>query len=290
MGWGCTMDTGVYFGNRPGRMEENILKLILKVEDKEGNIICESSGEDFVDLVCRHEYEEGDRILLVSSERDVYLNWQVDDALGAAFVYVKGIAAYEIPFGEKSVCYSPKAFAGEVHYLYAEAAREDEIAAYRNLALNPADQHGVSACFPHAQANVETRGESVFAARNAIDGVRANLSHGAWPYGSWGINRQDDAAMRVLFGRRIRTDKVVLYTRADFPHDNWWVQVTLKFSDGSSLDFPLEKSVRGHVLAFPEKEIEWLELCNLVKSEDPSPFPALSQIEVYGWNVREKVE
>ena len=48
-----------------------------------------------------------------------------------------------------------------------------------------------------ASANVETRGESVFAARNAIDGVKANRSHGAWPFESWGINRQDDAQLTL---------------------------------------------------------------------------------------------
>ena len=263
------------------------MKLTLKVMDGAGNVICESGGEDFVDLVCLRTYQEGDRILLETSEKNVYINWQVDDALGSAFVFLKEkAAAYGIPFGEKRISYSPKVFSGERHYLYAEAAREDEVAAYRNLALNPADQHCDVTCFPHATANVETRGESVFAAKNAIDGVRANLSHGEWPYESWGINRQDDAAMKVDFGRTVRTGKVVLYTRSDFPHDNWWVQVTLKFSDGSSLDFPLEKSVKGHVLTFPEKEIQWIELCNLIKADDPSPFPALSQIEVYGWNVR----
>ena len=80
------------------------------------------------------------------------------------------------------------------------------------------------------------------------------------------------------------TGKVVLYTRADFPHDNWWVQVTLRFSDGSSQDFALEKSRVGHVLTFPEREITWIELGNLIKADDPSPFPALSQMEVYGRN------
>lgn len=90
--------------------------------------------------------------------------------------------------------------------------------------------------------------------------------------------------MKLDFGRKIRTDKVILYTRADFPHDNWWIQVTLKFSDGSEMDFPLKKSADGQVLTFPEKEITWLELCNLIKADDPSPFPALSQIEVYGRN------
>ena len=245
----------------------------LKVIDRNDNTICVSSGEDFVDLVCMRAYEEGDRIVLETSEKNAYVNWQVDDALGAAFVYITDNVSYEIPFGEKRISLSPKVFSGNRHYLYAQAARQDEIEAYRNLALNPADQHRDVPCFPHATANVETRGES------------AHLSHGAWPYQSWGINRQDDAAMRVDFGRRIRTDKVVLYTRADFPHDNWWVQVTLKFSDGSAQEFPLEKSVTGHVLTFPEKEITWIELCHMIKADDPSPFPALTQIEVYGRNV-----
>lgn len=260
--------------------------LSLKVIDRYDNTICVGSGEDFVDLVCMHTYQEGDRIELTSSEERCFLNWQVDDAMGPAFVYItEKTVSYAIPFGEKRISCSPKVFSGDRHYIYVEAARQDEIAAYRNLALNPADQHCDVPCYPHATANVETRGESVFAAKNAIDGVRANLSHGQWPYQSWGINRQDDAVMKVEFGRKVRTGRVVLYTRSDFPHDNWWTQVTLSFSDGSSIDFPLEKSSRGHVLTFPEREITWIELGSLIKADDPSPFPALSQIEVYGFNV-----
>ena len=256
--------------------------LSLKVLDKNDNTICVSSGEDFVDLVCTHAYEEGDHIVLESSLKNIHVNWQVDDALGPAFVYITDNVSYEIPFGEKRISHSPKVFMGNRHYLYAEVARKDEVKAYRNLALNPADQHRDVPCYPHATANVETRGESVFAAKNAIDGVRANLSHGEWPYESWGINMQDDAAMKVDFGRQIRTDKIVLYTRSDFPHDNWWKQITIRFSDGSSQKFELEKGCRPKILNFPEKEITWLELCELIKAEDPSPFPALSQIEVYG--------
>jgi len=259
--------------------------LSLQVVDGEGNMICQASGENFVDLVCKRTYQEGDRIDLKLSEENVYLKWQVDDALGAAFVYLTGNVTYYIPFGDQRRSYSPKVFSGDRHYLYAELAGQEEIMCYRNLALNPADQRYDVPCYPHATANVETRGEATFAARNAIDGVRANLSHGSWPYQSWGINQQDDAAIRVNFGRKVRTDKVVLYTRADFPHDNWWVQVTLNFSDGSCMVFFLEKSTKAHVLTFPEKEVEWVELCNLLKADDPSPFPALSQIEVYGRDV-----
>ena len=137
-------------------------------------------------------------------------------------------------------------------------------------------------CYPHASANVETRGESVFAAKNAIDGVRANLSHGEWPYESWGINRQDDATMKLEFGRPVCVDKVVFYTRSDFPHDNYWTQLTMDFSDGSSEIVPLSKTSRAQEYRFTERVIDSLILRDLKKSDEPSPFPALTQIEVYG--------
>ena len=77
--------------------------LSLKVIDKYDNTVCVSTGEAFVDLVCMHTYQEGDRIELTVSEKDCYLNWQVDDALGAAFVYVtEKTVSYTIPFGAVS--------------------------------------------------------------------------------------------------------------------------------------------------------------------------------------------
>lgn len=259
-----------------------MIQLTLKITDEAGNIRFENTGENEVVLVSTEEYQPGDKIIFQSSESNIHLFLQVDDALGAAFVYVTGKVEYSIPFGEKRFSYSPKVFSGSRHYLYARVAREDEIKAYRNLALNVVDQHGDTHCYPHATANVETRGESVFAARNAIDGVVANSSHGEWPYQSWGINRQDDARMKIDFGRTVVADRVVLYTRSDFPHDNWWQQGALTFSDGSHVDWKLEKSSLPHVLEFEEKEIDWIELNNLIKADDPSPFPALSQMEVYG--------
>ena len=161
-------------------------------------------------------------------------------------------------------------------------ALEREIYAYRNLAKNSMDQHGDPGCYPHASANVETRGEAVFAARNAIDGVLANESHGYWPYESWGINQQDDAELTLEFGRPVDFDEIVLYTRADFPHDNWWEQVTFTFSDGSEETVSLEKSVKPHIIPMKKSGITWLKFGKLIKADDPSPFPALTQIEVYG--------
>jgi len=41
-----------------------------------------------VDLVCTHTYEEGDRIVLETDEKNIHVHLQVDDALGDAFVYI----------------------------------------------------------------------------------------------------------------------------------------------------------------------------------------------------------
>lgn len=258
--------------------------LTLKVLDKERNIRFSDSHETDVGLVVDRAYEEGDIIVLESAGNEFVL-FQADDAMGEALVYLTGTVEYTIPFGEKRVSYSPKAFSGELHYLYAKKAKEYEIYQYRNLAQNVYDQHGDTHCFPHAYANVETRGEAVFAARNAIDGITENRSHGPWPYESWGINRQDDAEITIDFGRKIKTDRIVIYTRADFPHDNWWVQGTLIFSDGSEMICKMEKSRFGHEFRFPEKEINWVKLEKLMKADDPSPFPALSQIAVWGHHI-----
>lgn len=261
-------------------------ELSLKIVDEQGNIVVGNTENDDITLVYNDEYKTGDKIILTSADRNIYLMVQVDDALGSAFVYLtKNEIIYNIPFEEKRVSYSPKVFNGKLHLLSARKATKEEIQAYKNLALNVMDQHGDTGYYPHATANVETRGESVFAARNAIDGVRENHSHGGWPYESWGINMQDDATMKLEFGRSVEIDKIILYTRSDFPHDNWWREVTVTFSDASRITWELEKTDKAHILQFDKKKVEWLQLSNLMKADDPSPFPALSQIEVYGVEV-----
>lgn len=57
----------------------------------------------------------------------------------------------------------------------------------------------------------------------------------------------------------------------------------MTFSDGTSMTLTMEKSSLPHVFTMEPKEITWLKLGKLIKDEnDPSPFPALTQIEVYG--------
>ncbi len=259
-----------------------MIQLTLTVLDRDKNILCEKSEEDFVDLVYTNEYNEGDCIVIKSSKYPVFINLQVDEVLGKSLVYLTDDLYYYVPFGITKLNRSPKAFIGNIHYMFAEKASESQIGCYRNLALNPNDQHTEVTAFPHATANTETRGEAVFMAQNAIDGIRANTFHGEWPYSSWGINRQSDAEIKIDFGREIVTDKIVIYTRADFPHDSWWTQVTLNFSDGSHIDWKLQKSGKAQQITFEPKKISWISMNKLIKADDPSPFPALTQLEVYG--------
>jgi len=262
--------------------------LTLKVLKENGNTICVSRAEDEVSLVFTGVYQKGDKIVLESSLKEGFYVISVDDAMGEEFVYLsENNFSFEIPFGEKKICYSPKLFSGEKHLITARLAQKEEVAVYKNLARNRLDQHGETHCYPHASANVETRGESVFAARNAIDGIKENRSHGEWPYGSWGINRRKDAVWKLEFGRSVDIDKLCIYLRADFPHDNWWKQVTVRFSDGSLFHWELEKTGKGQALKIEKKAIEWLQLENLIQSEEPSFFPALTQLEVYGTEGKE---
>ncbi len=260
-------------------MSENRICIL----DKDGNEKAGAAASGQVVLAWDGIYEEGDKIVWTMEAVNQFYVIRMDDTMDENLVYITAPQVeFLIPFGEKKLSYNPKAFTGEQHYLTMRPAEEWEIYTYRNLAKNNMDQHGTPGCYPHASANVETRGESVFAARNAIDGMVAVLSHGNWPYQSWGINRQDDAELTLEFGRAVDFDRIVLYTRADFPHDNWWEQVTFTFSDGSKEVISLEKSCEPHVIPMEKKGITWLKFGELIKADDPSPFPALTQIEVYG--------
>lgn len=258
------------------------MEISVFITNKDGEKICEKSGVNEVNLFYGEEYEEGAEINVSIDCVPCFVWLKVDDSFDRSLVYVTGDVAYKVPFGEKRANLSPKAFCGNRHLISVRKAMDFEINAYRNLALNTSDCHTVKNLYPHATANVETRGESVFAAQNAINGNTANESHGEWPYESWGINRQDDACIRIDFGREVTVERVVLYTRADFPHDNWWEQVHLDFSDGSDETLELEKSTAPHEFKISPRTITWIEMNNMKKADDPSPFPALTQIEVYG--------
>lgn len=257
--------------------------LTLSVQNAAGAVLASASGQEETWLVYEPEYAPGDVLSVSCGEPGRFLILQLDDTLAPAFVYCKDCSCvYPVPFGEARKVLSDRAFAGKRHYLHVRLARAEEIAVRKNLALNPWATHEPGGPYPYASANVETRGEMVFAAKNAIDGLKANSFHGEWPYTSWGINQDPNAAWRLDFGRTVELDEAVFYLRADFPHDAWWKEASLHFSDGSSFTVQLEKTSAGQRFTFPIKRVEWVLLDTLIKEDDPSPFPALTQMELWG--------
>lgn len=237
-------------------------------------------------LAVRGAYEEGDQILVEAAEAQIWVWLRLDHTMDEALIYLaEKKYYYTIPFGDKKVGHNPASFMGDVHLITARTAWDWEIKQRRCLSFNPYDLHENSVTYPHTHANIETRGEAWFASRNAIDGVHANLGHGLWPYASWGINQDPEAALTVDFGVEVLIDEMRLTIRYDFPHDAYWQEAQVILDDDESKRFilTLEKTDLPQVFSLPEAiSCKTARLEALIKADHPSPFPALTQIEYYG--------
>ncbi len=256
----------------------------IEILDAAGQVKQTVSGTESARLYYAQEFVEGDRIVFTADDHHCAV--QVDATLPEALVYLTHKQfSFAIPFGDLKTMYAPQAFSGSSHIISLRAARLEEVFSRRNLAINPADQRFYKGCYPHATANIETRDEPVFFARNVIDGLKFNTSHGGWPYLSWGIGGKDDAEINVHFGRAVLIDEVGITIRADFPHDTWWEKATLSFSDGQECALSLTKTGETQYFPIGEHEVTWVKLCSLIRADDPSPFPALTQLEVFGMDI-----
>ncbi len=247
-----------------------------------GEVLARAEGEHGAALLYHVTYAPGDAIRFESGSTHAVV--QVDQQVAPARVYLpEKRFAYSLPLeGDGLAVYAPGTFGGEKHLI---SIRPDAVNDYRNIARNPADQRGDVAAYPHATANVETRNESVFAARNTIDGQHIACGHGEWPFGSWGIGARTDAEMTLDFGREVEIDAVTLYLRADFPHDAYWIQACLTFDDGQTVTFPLEGIDGPQRIEIGTRRTRTVKLHDMVKCDMPSAFPALRQIEVWGKDI-----
>lgn len=259
------------------------MQITLRCVDANGNVIASNSDPSFCQLDIRYRpFEPGDRLELLCDETDIELEITLDYSLTPSIVYLaSGRHVFPIPFGDDRDPYGQAAFDGDCHWAYARLLDEGERANYRNLACNSCDLESQTACFPHASTNSGATNNR-FLARNAIDGIFQTCHHGRWPYESWGINGHDDAILKVDFGRPVLAEELILFLRADFPHDTWWKQATLTCSDGFSKELGLSKTGAPQRFALGRHTIEWVTLSDLVQVEDVPGWPALSQIMVMG--------
>lgn len=233
-----------------------------------------------------YQYQIGDYVEVKTTLDANYYVIQLEETLAPSIIYIpKGQWIYNIlTTSEEKKAMIETAFTAKRHHIMIRRAYEFEITNYQNLTFNAYDQKEFTGAYPHAYANVETRNEAVFFAKNAIDGKYGNLSHGSYPFSSWGINQQKDAMLTIDFGREVMIDWLQVFLRGDYPHDSYWEKVTIEFSDGTELELSTTNSLHAQDIRFPLKKTTFIRLKNLQKAADASPFPALTQIEAFGYN------
>ena len=271
-----------------------MIKIInLKLIRENGDVKFKAYGNE-IDEHFHGEYELGDkfRIELCDSE---FVKLKLDPTLAESIVYVPdGTYEFAVPFDrERDACYAPGAFGGDDHRICVSEPTEAEIYAERLISLNSHDRHNVPKYYPHAVANFVTREDPCFFERNAIDGVIDNSNHGFFPYHSWGGGLREDLEYELHFGTEVEVAKVVLFLRADFPHDTYWKECDVEFSDGTSVHANLIGTAEGQLVEFEPKTTEMVKLTGFKQQrlEDGSlSFAALTQIEVYGKYIKKENE
>lgn len=266
------------------------MKLSVFNREKNRELLSAEGGER-VHLVYEPAYRKGDEIRLEGLEPGFY-EIRLEDTLPLTTVYCKGEkAVFPIPFGVDRAGFSPRSFTGKRHFIEVRKAEADTLSTRRDLAFNPHDQNENAGIYPHMSTNVTYADtlrnrifpdRGLFAARNVIDGILANESHRLYPHQSWGINRNSEAWLTIDFGRPVEIGSLRLAIRCEFPHDNYWTQATVRCSDGSEETISLRKTMEWQSFPLERKGITSLTLYNLIKSGEPSEFPALSLMEVYG--------
>ena len=260
----------------------------LKVLDKKGSPKLKMQGKNII-AEYNASYEAGDKIRVDITEGE-FVAVKFDANLEETIVHIPNKSfIFEVPGSELAAGYAPGTFEGNEHKISAREVGDDEIYAYRNIALNPHDKHGEDRFFPHASANFVTRGDPCFYERNAIDGNTENKGHGAFPYNSWAGGARDDLEYRIDFGQDVEIDKFIVYLRADFPHDTYWKSIDFEFSDGTTVTGNFEETADGQEVKLPEKKITgYVLLKNLTQVSFPLSWAALSQIEVYGKYIKKE--
>ncbi len=267
--------------------------LSLKLLAENGDVKFKAYGEE-IDARYDGAYEPGDK-WRIELEYCEFIKIRLDKTLSESIVYVPdGTFEFPIPFDYlRNACYGKEAFAGDSHRVTVSEPTEAEIYSERLISLNSHDMHNVPKYFPHAVANFVTREDPCFFERNAIDGVTDNDSHGPYPYHSWGGGLREDLEFEVHFGTEVKVNKVVIHLRADFPHDTYWKEAELEFSDGSREHIDLIGTGDGQVFEFAERVTEFVRLTGFKQqrlADGSLSFAALSQLSIYGNYIKKENE
>lgn len=172
-------------------------------------------------------------------------------------------------------------------YIKIKAPSYKELSEYKNLALNPYDFQEIKGLgltfYPHATASSECRKELTFAARNVLSGRTANSGHGGWKHRSWGPEQESDSEIKIDFGREVELDKLVVFVRADFPHDDIWEKANLEFSDGKKIPLTFQKIKEAQEFKFKPQRTTFIKITDLKATS--KAWRALSEVEAWGHEI-----
>ncbi len=268
-----------------------IFILALKILAENGDVRFKAYGEE-IDARFNGVYLPGDKIR-IELEYTEYVVMKLDETLCESLVYVPdGVFEFVIPTDkELAAGYAVGAFSGDSHRLICREPSEAEIYSEREISLNSHDRHKVAKYFPHAFANFVTREDPCFFERNAIDGVTETRGHGIYPYHSWGGGLREDLEYTVDFGSEVEVSSAVIFLRADFPHDTYWREAVLEFSDGTSVPLSLIATTEGQRFEFDARVTEFVRLTGFKQQrlEDGSlSFAALTEIQIFGKYIKKE--
>ncbi len=235
-------------------------------------------------------YKEGETFA-VSCDTD-FVKVSFDDSQVESVVYVPSHEFnYTVPLGKAITAYNAESWNKKGHKIVISEVGEDEAYSSRNIAQNSVDFTQNQKTYPHAWANLVTRGDPVFEAKNAIDGVCDNSNHGEYPYHSWAAGAREDMIYTLDFGCEVEVEKIIFFLRADFPHDTYWKSVNVQFSDGEKIQAQFIKTAEGQELVLDEpKKTQSITLVDFRQVSEPLSWAALSQLEVTGKYIKKEIE
>ena len=225
--------------------------ITLTYDPKSGDTV-EESGETSVQLSVKDAYAVGDKIKITLPEGQHYVAFCLSKGnVEETILYLpKSTFTYTVP--NISASYPNTMGSSRKSTVTARIPTAEELTASRNLACNPADLKTLKNVYPHATASSVCRGSDEFAARNAIDGFTQNKGHGTWPFQSWGpeANLTAKDNLKIDFGRDVSLTELIIFLRADFPHDTFWQSCTVTFSDGTTQELSFKQSANGQSIKF----------------------------------------
>ena len=258
-------------------------QITFKAYDIHNNLFFEQHGttekEPTLKFTLNRTYQKGD-YFSIEGVRNMHI--QLDSNIPSSEIYApNGKFKFIIPINENGINYPKQSFSGIEHVISIRKSMSKEKLLYRNVALNSFDIRGISDFYPHATSNSECRGETYYAARNAIDGYKLNTLHGKWPYQSWGPDKGDTLWLKIDFGRKVEIDKLVIVNRAQYAdlHDSYWNMATVEFSDGKMETIKIEETHLPQEIKIKKHKTSWVKLTSL-KAYEPK---WCSWIEVEAW-------